>query len=74
MANQRRNRSGQPEQAQSQDFTVDPADVKRLDAMSLKWANLLRIRGEMRRADKQQQTFYKEIVKLQGQELKNANE
>jgi hypothetical protein len=55
------------------DFVVDPADVQRIDEMTMKWTNLLSIQGQIKKASKEQQSVYKEIVKLQGQELDNAN-
>lgn len=54
------------------DFIVDPADVQRLDEMTTKWTNLLRLKGQVKKADKEQQDLYKSILKLQGQELNNA--
>lgn len=62
--------SRSPQQAS---FTVDPAEVQRLDEISLKWTNLLRIKSEISEADREQRDIYKEITKLQGQELTNAN-
>jgi len=66
------NQPNQPNQPRRADFTVDPADVQRLDEMSLKWTNLLRLKLEIKKADKEQQNIYKEITKLQGQEADNA--
>lgn len=62
-------KASRPQQA---NFTVDPADVQRLDEMSLKWTNLLRLKLEANKADKQQRDIFKEVSKLQGQELANA--
>ena len=73
MAKARRSQQGNSQQTNPpQPASFTPADIGRLDEMSLKWTNLLRLKTSINKADKQQQNIIKEITKLQGDELKNA--
>jgi DNA-binding ferritin-like protein (Dps family) len=51
---------------------VDPTEVRQLDEMALKWANILRLKREINKADEAHKDLYSEITKLQGQEAQNA--
>jgi hypothetical protein len=52
--------------------TVDPADIGRIEREALGWKNILRLKLQINEASKEQNTFQKEINKLQGQQAKDA--
>jgi hypothetical protein len=53
---------------------VDPTDVKRLEAEALAWTNILGIRRQINKADKEEKNLRNEITKLGREQARNAVE
>lgn len=53
---------------------VDPADVGRIEKEQLAWTNILKLKGQINRATKEQADLQKDLNKLQGQEAKNSRD
>jgi hypothetical protein len=51
---------------------VDPMDVGRIEKEALAWNNILKLKGQINKANKEQADIQKELNKLQGQEAANA--
>lgn len=51
---------------------VDPTEVGRIEKEQLAWNNILKLKGQINKATKEQTTLMKELNKLQGDEAKNS--
>ena len=51
---------------------VDPTDVGRIEKEALAWNNILKLKGQINKATKEQTTLMSELNKLQGDEAKNS--
>jgi hypothetical protein len=54
--------------------SVDPTDVKRIEAEALAWTNILNIRRQINKADKEEKNLRNEISKLGREQARNAVE
>ena len=52
--------------------SVDPTDVGRIEKEQLAWSNILKLKGQINKATKEQTTLMTELNKLQGDEAKNS--
>lgn len=52
--------------------SVDPTDVGRIEKEALAWNNVLKLKGQINQATREQKSLMAELGKLQGQEAKNS--
>lgn len=54
--------------------SVDPTDVGRIEKEQLAWTNILKLKGQINKATREQSALMNDLNKLQGKEAKNSRD
>ena len=64
--------SKNPDPGKASNPNVDPTDVGRIEKEALAWSNILKLKGQINKATKEQTALMTVLNKLQGEEAKNS--